>query len=188
MTTPSINLFGLNDSTETTTLNGSFKLSSSEVASEKLGKYFGNLGNNNEKTEENNFTISNNYKDIKAKLKKIEKQRSEREKILNTKSSNGLTYIQANEIIQNIQKKFQGDFHTWVLNEQRSKATGVAHYDSDINRMKNLMSLEDKEAYEKAEKACAELEGKFPEISDYYNSYRITSSLGNLELKDEYKK
>ena len=175
-----VSLFNQYESIKTT--NSTPQLDNSEKAAKKLTEYFQNS------SEENNFTISSNNKDIKAQLKKIRQQRAEIEKILNTKSSNGLTYIQAKEIIQKIQKKFQGDFRTWVLNEKRSKTTGTAHYDIDFNKMKNLMSPEDREAYENAEKACAELETKYPEIDDYYFSYEINSSIGNLELKDEYKK
>lgn len=175
-----VNLFTQSDSIQITT--GAPKLTDSEKAAKKLTEYF------QKTSKEDNITISNDSKEIEKQLEKIKQKRLKREKILNTKSSNGLTYVQAQEIMQSIQKKFQGDFRTWVPNEKRSRATGIAHYDTDFNRMKGLMSPEDREAYENAEKACAELEAKYPEISDYYYSYKLNSSIGKLELRDEYKK
>lgn len=52
MATPSINLFQLNDSTNTTSISGA-KLSSSEVASKKLTEHFSNASEERKNSDEN---------------------------------------------------------------------------------------------------------------------------------------
>lgn len=159
-----------------TTLNSNQKLNSAQKASQKIAEYYQNLN------ESQDTSINNNSNEIKVKAEKLKQERIKREKILNTKSSNGLSYIEAQKIIENIYKKFQGDFRTWTPNAEKSKTKGIPHYDIDRSRIKALMTEEDAEEFKKAEKACCELEKKFPEIQNHYETYRITNSLGKLEL------